>query len=97
MKKVFIVCGGGDRTIGIPNIEAEITVEDNLSRDGVETRDFTIDWKTFLSEYYDVPIKAVITEEEIKNLDEGREEEFPEDKEWYEIIDRGLDYGESCL
>ena len=46
-------------------------------------------WKTFLSGYY--------TEEEVKNLDEGREGEFPEDKEWYEIIDRGLDYGESCL
>ena len=84
MKQKFILCGGGDNSVGIPDIEAEITVEDNLNRDGIEIMDFNIDWKTFLSEYYDVPIKNVLTEEE-------------DNKEWEEIINEGLEYGESCL
>ena len=66
MKVKLFVCGGGDSSVGIPDVNATITIEDNLiDTDGKMTED----WKEILSEYYDVEKRHVMTEEDLKEVE----------------------------
>ena len=61
-KKVFIVEGGGDREVGIADVNATITIEDNYTDEDDEQ--LVKNWKEFLAEYYDVSEKCVFTQKE---------------------------------
>ena len=61
-EKVFIVEGGGDREVGITDINATITIKDNYSDEDDEQ--WVKNWKEFLTEYYDVSENLVFTKKE---------------------------------
>lgn len=61
-KKVYHVLGGGDRDVGLGDVEAKITIEDNCEDEDDEIQ--VENWKEFLSDYYDIGVKNVFTEKE---------------------------------
>ena len=58
--KQFFINGGGDSSVGLADVEAEVTFSDNIDW---EEKDID-DMKDFLREFYDVPITCVKTKEE---------------------------------
>lgn len=57
--KIFVY-GGGDSSVGIPNVDSEIIIKDNfLDKHDKEAIDFL---KKSLAEFYDVPLSAINTE-----------------------------------
>ena len=70
MKETFYITGGGDPSVGIPDVEAVVTIDDNIVEEATE------DWKEFLADMYDVP------KEIIKTKEEELEEEKKMHEEW---------------
>jgi len=72
-KLKFIVNGGGDWSVGIPDIDAEITIEENLV---CFSDEYIKDWKRMISNLYDIPDSCVYTEEEWEKMIKAEEEYF---------------------
>lgn len=61
----FRINGGGDHSVGIPDVDAEITIKENV----IEFSDEDITrWKEFLAEHYDIPQGCVMTQEEYDEM-----------------------------
>ena len=75
-KKVFIVEGGGDREVGIADVNATITIEDNYTDEDDEQ--LVKNWKEFLAEYYDVSEKCVFTQKEYDSERELESQRYQE-------------------
>jgi len=74
MESKFIIYGGGDSDVGIPNCESEITIKDNFIGKMEDTE--IQNWKEFLAEYYDIDKKHIYTEEEQKIEEESEREHY---------------------
>lgn len=68
-KTVFIIRGGGDPDVGIPDVEASVTIEENLPE---VTEEYINDWKEKLSDFYDLPQKFIKTGEEYATFQEQK-------------------------
>ena len=57
----FRIYGGGDYSVGIPNVNAEITIKENV----IYFSDEDIDrWRETIAEFYDIHKGCVMTQEE---------------------------------
>jgi hypothetical protein len=82
-KMVFKVNGGGDRSVGILETEATITVEDNFTEiDKTQVEIF----REFLREFYDIPkhMGAVLTLEEYEIEQKAEQQFYDEMRKDYE-------------
>jgi hypothetical protein len=82
-KMVFKVNGGGDRSVGILETEATITIEDNFTEvDKVQLELF----REFLREFYDIPkhMGTVLTLEEYEKQQRAEQQFYDEMRTDYE-------------
>lgn len=68
----FVVAGGGDRSVGIPDVEAEITIKTNVV---FELHDIE-DVKDSLALIFDVPKGCIGTKEEYEKYCQEEREAF---------------------
>lgn len=68
----FYVFGGGDNSVGIPDTDATIVIDDNYTWDD----DMVEEMKVILREFYDVPEHCVQTEAEVDAENEAEEEHY---------------------
>lgn len=63
MKETFHVFGGGDSSVGIPQTDATITVEDNYDDYDKDTINL---WKEFIHDFYDNGNITILTDKEFE-------------------------------
>lgn len=70
-KMIFMVNGGGDMSVGIPDTHATVTIEDNYKEVNQTQQEL---FREFLREFYDIPKNRG----EVQTLDEYEKEQEAE-------------------
>lgn len=82
-KMVFKVDGGGDRSVGINDTHATITIEDNFTEVDKAQQELM---REFLREFYDIPkhMGAVLTLEEYEKEQQAEQKYYEDMRSDYE-------------